>query len=153
MVMNFAHSCFNQPKETLDAHVPRNSNVPLSCAYSLLCGCSSNLSSAARDINAVFLDDSWASEKTFLVLLEVGTLVQIPLVSPPPLLKKSVSGLSKDAHLCVLDTGQPVAEGAANAGVHRVCPKGLALEHWAHLNAELPDADGNACEDNEYTQG
>lgn len=148
-----AQSGFNRPKETFDAHVPRNRDVPLSFAYSHLCSCSSHLSSTTGDINAVFLDDSWASEKTFLVLLEVGTLVHIPLVSPPPLLKKSVSGLSKDAHLCVLDTGQPVAEGAANAGVHGVCPKGLALEHWAHLNAELPDADGNACEDNEYTQG
>lgn len=79
------------------------------------------------------------------MLLGVGRGVEaLPLSAPPSLLQQRASGVCEDAHLPVLDALQPVAKGSANAGVHGVGPEGLAGEERAHLNAQLPDANGDA---------
>lgn len=92
----------------------------------------------------LLLDRHRAGEKAVLVLLCVGSN-GLPLCSPPSLIQQSVSRLGQEAHLSVLNAGQPVTEARADAGVHGVCPKGLTGEEGTHFNAELPDTDGNAC--------
>lgn len=59
------------------------------------------------------------------------------------LLQQDGLALSQRSALTVVDTLQPIAEAGAAGGVDGVCPEGLLVEERAHLNADLPEADGN----------
>ena len=85
-------------------------------------------------------------KETLLVPLEMvaDVWLTLPLCSSPSLLKQRVSGLSQQAQLSVLGSLQPVSERGADAAKQGESPQSVALENGAHLNAELPDADGDA---------
>lgn len=88
-----------------------------------------------------------SSKQTLLVLLVVCADVDaFSLGTSSSLLEQCVAGVGENAQLSLLDALQPVTERGADAAEERVCPESVALEDGAHFNAELPDADGNACE-------
>jgi hypothetical protein len=68
-----------------------------------------------------------------------------PLIPSSALLEDGLSSLSEHLELTVLNTLHPVAEAATDTSEKRVDPEGFFGEDGAHLDSELPKADGNAC--------
>ena len=92
-------------------------------------------------------------EQSLLLPLVLSSHIPIqPLLCPPsPLLQQSVSRLAQVAHLSLLHTLQVVADSRAEAGVDGIDP-GLGEER-SHFDAELPEADSEACDSRELVRG
>lgn len=62
------------------------------------------------------------------------------------LLEEEGLALAQRLGLAVVDALQPVAEAGAAEGVHGVGPQRGLVEEGAHLDADLPEADSDACD-------
>lgn len=117
---------------------------PLLSCYSLpLQSTTSSTTATCQPYHAHLRVSLGTGKHTILTLLSVGARILSRGLSPS-LLKKSISGVGKQAQLSGLDALKPVSKGGANAGVEGVCPHCLAGEEGTHFDAELPDADGDA---------
>lgn len=67
------------------------------------------------------------------------------LLSSPTLLEQSLPSLREDLQLPVLNALEPVPEASSDAREERVHPEGFLVQERAHLDAQLPEADGDAC--------
>jgi hypothetical protein len=74
-------------------------------------------------------------------------LVSIPRGPPCALLEDGRFPLGQHGRLPLVDALEPVSEAAADAGKDGPGPEGGLVEEGAHLEAELPEADGDACLD------
>lgn len=64
---------------------------------------------------------------------------------PLPLLQQGLFALVQILDLALLDVHEPVTEGSGDTGVEWVVPQRLLRKVRAHLDSELPPADGRAC--------
>lgn len=63
-----------------------------------------------------------------------------------PLLLQNCLSLAENLRLPVVDALEPVSEAGAAGCVCGIHPEDVALKEWAHLNAHLPEANGEAYE-------
>lgn len=75
-----------------------------------------------------------------------GDLVGLPGGPPRALLEDDGFPVLEHLGLSLVDALQPVSEAAARAGEDGPGPERGAVEERAHLEAELPEADGHACD-------
>lgn len=75
-----------------------------------------------------------------------GDLVGLPGGPPRALLEDDGFPVLEHLGLSLVDALQPVSEAAARAGKEGPGPERGAVEERAHLEAELPEADGHACD-------
>lgn len=71
--------------------------------------------------------------------------LSITLCLPSPLLQQSPLALAQHLRLPVVHALQPVSEARAAERIDGVRPQGGAVEEGAHLDADLPEAHGQAC--------
>lgn len=86
---------------------------------------------------------------TFLLLLSRPLLsrlspLSITLSLPRPLLQQSPLPLAQHLGLSVVHALQPVSEARSAERIDGVRPQGGAVEEGAHLDADLPEAHGEA---------
>lgn len=62
------------------------------------------------------------------------------------LLQQLVSSVGQESELPVLYAHEPISKAATNSSVNGVDPEGFLVEERAHLNAELPESCGDACD-------
>lgn len=82
-----------------------------------------------------------------LLLMNLSLLspLGISLCLPRPLLQQSPLSLAQHLGLSVVDALQPVSEARSAERIDGVRPQGGAVEEGAHLDADLPEAHGQAC--------
>lgn len=83
-----------------------------------------------------------SSVRTNLSLLSP---LSIALCLPRPLLQQSPLPLAQLRGLSVVHALQPVSEARSAERIDGVRPQGGAVEEGAHLDADLPEAHGEAC--------
>jgi hypothetical protein len=71
--------------------------------------------------------------------------LSITLCLPRPLLQQSPLPLAQLLRLSVVHTLQPVSEARSAERIDGVRPQRGAVEEGAHLDADLPEAHGEAC--------
>lgn len=86
-------------------------------------------------------------------LSRLGRRLRITLRLPRPLLQQQSLALFQHLGLSVVDALQPVSEAGTAGGVDGVHPEGALVEEGAHLNADLPESHGEACQAEEETTG
>lgn len=71
-------------------------------------------------------------------------LLRVPLGLARPLLEEESLAIVQRRGLSVVDALEPVSEAGAAEGVHGVGPEGALVEEGSHLDADLPEAHGEA---------
>jgi len=71
----------------------------------------------------------------------------LPFRPPSPLRQQIIPPLRQYFHLSALDPGQPISETSSRGGEEGPRPKGFFVEEGTHFDAELPEADCEACSD------
>lgn len=72
-------------------------------------------------------------------------LLSLPLRPARPLVEDDLFPVVQDGLLPLVNALQPVAEAGARTGEDGVCPERAPVEEGSHLEAELPDSDGDTC--------
>lgn len=79
-----------------------------------------------------------------LCALRLSSSSGVPLRLSLPLLQEHSLARRQRGRLSVVDALQPISEARAAEGVDGVCPEGRLVEEWAHFDADLPEAGGEA---------